>query len=43
MTAPRVIFAPDPEFSEEVRKAKFQGTVVLFLVVASMSARMMHG
>jgi len=33
VTAPRVIFAPDPEFSEEVRKAKFQGTVVLFLVV----------
>jgi len=33
VTAPRVIVAPDPEFSEEVRKAKFQGTLVLFLVV----------
>jgi protein TonB len=33
VTAPRVIFAPDPEFSEEARKAKFQGTVVLYLVV----------
>jgi len=30
VTAPRVIFAPDPQFSEEARKAKFQGTVALF-------------
>jgi TonB family protein len=35
VTAPRVIFAPHPEFSEEARKAKFQGTVVLFLVVGT--------
>ncbi len=35
VTAPRVIFAPDPEFSEEARKAKFQGTVVLFVVVGT--------
>ncbi len=33
VTAPRVIYAPDPEFSEEARKAKFQGTVVLWVVV----------
>ena len=35
VTAPRVIYAPDPEFSEEARKAKYQGTVVLWLVVGS--------
>ena len=33
VTAPRVIYAPDPEFSEEARKSKYQGTVVLWLVV----------
>src|SRR5262249_12331971 len=33
VTAPRVIYAPDPEFSEEARKAKFQGTVVLWVIV----------
>ena len=33
VTTPRAIYAPDPEFSEEARKAKFQGTVVLWLVV----------
>ena len=33
VTAPRIIYAPDPEFSEEARKAKYQGTVVLWLVV----------
>ena len=31
--APRVIYSPDPVFSEEARKAKFQGTVVLWLIV----------
>jgi TonB family protein len=35
VTAPRVIYSPDPEFSEEARKAKFQGTVVLFLIVGT--------
>jgi periplasmic protein TonB len=35
VTAPRAIYSPDPEFSEEARKAKFQGTVVLFLVVGT--------
>jgi periplasmic protein TonB len=33
VSAPRVIFSPDPEFSEEARKAKYQGTVVLSLIV----------
>ncbi len=33
VSAPRVLYAPDPEFSEEARKAKYQGTVVLWLVV----------
>jgi periplasmic protein TonB len=33
VSAPNVIYAPDPEFSEEARKAKFQGTVVLWVVV----------
>lgn len=33
VTSPRILYAPDPEFSEEARKAKYQGTVVLWLVV----------
>ena len=33
VSAPRAIFAPDPEYSEEARKAKYQGTCVLWLVV----------
>jgi len=35
VSAPRVIYAPDPEFSEEARKAKYQGTVVLWVVVGT--------
>jgi len=31
--APRAVYTPDPEFSEEARKAKHQGMVVLWLVV----------
>jgi len=31
--APRALYAPDPEFSEEARKAKYQGTVVLWMIV----------
>ena len=30
---PRVIYGPDPEFSEEARKAKYQGVCVLGLIV----------
>ena len=33
VSAPRPVFAPDPEYSEEARKAKFQGVVVLWLIV----------
>lgn len=33
VSAPRAIFAPEPEYSEEARKAKYQGVVVLGLVV----------
>ncbi len=32
---PHVHYQPDPEYSEEARKAKFQGTVVLYLIVDS--------
>jgi len=35
VSAPKAIFAPDPEYSEEARKAKYQGTVVLSLIVGS--------
>ncbi len=33
VSAPRAILTPDPEYSEEARKAKYQGTVVLWLIV----------
>lgn len=33
VTAPRAIFAPDPQYSDEARKAKYQGTVILWVVV----------
>ena len=33
MTAPRVIYNPEPGFSDEARKAKAQGRVVLLVVV----------
>jgi len=33
VSAPKAIYAPDPEYSEEARKAKFQGTCVLWLIV----------
>lgn len=33
VSAPRIISAPEPEFSEEARKAKYQGVCVLSLVV----------
>jgi TonB family protein len=33
VSAPRALNTPDPEYSEEARKAKYQGTVVLWLVV----------
>src|SRR6195256_5037250 len=33
VSPPRVIYQPEPEFSEEARKAKYQGTCTLMLVV----------
>ena len=33
VSAPRPIYSPDPEYSEEARKAKYQGTVVVWVVV----------
>jgi periplasmic protein TonB len=33
VSAPRPVSTPDPEYSEEARKAKYQGTCVLWLVV----------
>src|SRR3954468_12983908 len=35
VSAPRTIYAPEPEFSEEARKAKYQGVCTLSLVVRS--------
>lgn len=33
VSAPRAIYSPDPEYSDEARRAKFQGYVVLALVI----------
>ena len=33
VSAPRAIFSPDPEYSEEARKAKYQGDVILWVVI----------
>jgi protein TonB len=35
VTPPRAVYSPDPEFSEEARKAKYQGTCTLMIVVAT--------
>jgi TonB family protein len=35
VTAPREIYAPDPEYSEQARKAKYQGTVLLWVVIGA--------
>jgi periplasmic protein TonB len=35
VSAPRAIYEPDPEYSEEARKVKHQGTVILTIVVDS--------
>ena len=35
VSAPHLIYGPEPEFSEEARKAKYQGMVVLQVVVGS--------
>lgn len=33
VSAPQLVFKVEPEYSEEARKAKFSGTVVLFVIV----------
>jgi protein TonB len=33
VSAPRAVYAPDPEYSEEGRQAKYQGTVVLWVII----------
>lgn len=35
VSAPHPIYDPDPEYSEEARKAKFQGAVLLWVVVGA--------
>jgi TonB family protein len=35
VSAPRPIYDPDPEYSEEARRAKYQGTVLLWVIVGS--------
>jgi hypothetical protein len=36
VTAPKPIFTPEPDFSEEARRKKFQGNVILSIVVDKM-------
>ncbi|HKD45702.1 MAG TPA: energy transducer TonB [Candidatus Angelobacter sp.] len=33
VTAPRAIYSPEPEFSDEARRVKFQGVVVLLAII----------
>jgi TonB family protein len=35
VSAPKVIYEPDPEYTKEARKAKIQGTCVLWLIVGA--------
>ena len=35
VSAPHTTYAPDPDYSEEARKAKYQGTVVLWVIVGA--------
>jgi TonB family protein len=35
VSAPKILDQPDPEYSEEARKAKYQGVCVLWLIVGS--------
>ncbi|HVO80345.1 MAG TPA: energy transducer TonB [Terriglobales bacterium] len=35
VSAPRTLYAPEPEYSEEARKAKYQGTLVLWMIVGA--------
>jgi TonB family protein len=33
VSAPKLIFAPDPEYSEKARQAKYQGVCVVSLII----------
>lgn len=35
ITPPEPIFSPDPEYSDEARKAKYEGTVILWAVIGA--------
>lgn len=35
LSAPRAIYTPEPEYSDEARKAKFQGTVILWAIIGA--------
>jgi periplasmic protein TonB len=35
VSAPRPLYTPDPEYSEEARKVRYEGTCVLWLIVGS--------
>lgn len=35
VSAPTLIYGPDPEYSDEARKAKYQGTLILWLIVGT--------
>jgi TonB family protein len=35
VSAPRAIYDPDPEYSDEARKAKFQGNVLLWAIIGA--------
>ncbi len=39
VSAPRALDTPDPEYSEEARKAKYQGTCVLWLLLVPTASR----
>jgi periplasmic protein TonB len=35
VTAPRPIYSPDPQYSDQARSVKFQGSVLLWMVVGA--------
>ena len=35
VSPPRALYAPDPDYSDAARKAKYQGSVILWLVVGA--------
>jgi TonB family protein len=36
VSAPRAIYDPDPDYSEEARKAHYQGSVILYVIVDAL-------